>query len=55
MQSFVESVLGSPDSKALTAYFQPVACSDAELAPRSQSRQLSPWKFANDEDLTLGS
>ena len=28
MQSFVESVLGSPDSKALTAYFQPVACSD---------------------------
>ena len=54
MPSFVESVLGSPDSKALTAYFQPVACSDAELAPRSQSRQLSPWKFANDDRFDAG-
>ena len=51
MQSFVESVLGSPDSKALTAYFQPVACSDA---PHSQSRQLSPWKFANDDRFDAG-
>ena len=54
MPSFVESVLGSPDSKALTAYFQPVACSDAELAPRSQSRQLSPWKFANIDRFDAG-
>ena len=51
MPSFVESVLGSPDSKALTAYFQPVACSDA---PHSQSRQLSPWKFANDDRFDAG-
>ena len=51
MQSFVESVLGSPDSKALTAYFQPVACTDA---PSSQSRQLGPWKFANNDRFDAG-